>query len=99
MYFCPLSLFLFSVLFQPKKDLVYGSTVGYTPLFIVLSSQESMANTFEFVPALKTSLWTIWISYSVLGGLALLIFQQNGPVPDNIMKELPESSPAQEPLL
>ncbi|CAM9760635.1 unnamed protein product [Ectocarpus fasciculatus] len=56
-------------------------------------------NTEEFIDALKTSLWIIWSSYSVLGGVALLIYQQNGPVSDNIMSQLPSDSPAQEPLL
>lgn len=58
-----------------------------------------MENTDEFIPALKTSLWIIWGSYSVLGGTALLIYQQVGPVPDNIMARLPSGSAAQEPLL
>lgn len=62
-------------------------------------TQESMANTDEFIGALKTSLWIIWSSYSVLGGVALLIYQQDGPVSDNIMSQLPSDSPAQEPLL
>lgn len=38
-------------------------------------------------------------SYSVLGGAALLVYQQQGPVSDNIMAELPSGSAAQEPLL
>lgn len=58
-----------------------------------------MANTDHFIGALKTSLWIIWGSYSVLGGTALLIYQQAGPVSDNIMSQLPSSSAAQEPLL
>lgn len=58
-----------------------------------------MADTEEFVGALKTSLWFIWFSYSVLGGIALLIYQQNGAVSDNIMEELPPGSAAEEPLL
>eukprot|EP00903_Cladosiphon_okamuranus_P009273 g8848.t1 len=71
----------------------YGATI------IIPEIQESMANPQEFTGALKTSLWTIWGSYSVLGGIALLIYQQEGPVPDNIMARLPSGSPAQEPLL
>ena len=58
-----------------------------------------MAKTEEFVDSLKTSLWIIWASYSVLGGAALLIYQQKGPVRDNIMEELPKGSLAEEPLL
>lgn len=58
-----------------------------------------MANTNEFVDSLKTSLWIIWASYSVLGGVALLIYQQKGPVGDNIMEELPDGSLAEEPVL
>ncbi|CAM9995569.1 unnamed protein product [Ectocarpus sp. 4 AP-2014] len=71
----------------------YGATI------IIPEIQESMANTEEFIGALKTSLWIIWSSYSVLGGVALLIYQQHGPVSDNIMSQLPGDSPAQEPLL
>lgn len=58
-----------------------------------------MADTNEFVGALSTSLWIIWVSYSFLGGVALLIYQQNGAVTDNIMEELPGNSAAEEPLL
>lgn len=58
-----------------------------------------MAHTEHFIGALKTSLWFIWGSYSVLGGTALLIYQQQGPVSDNIMAQLPHASAAQEPLL
>lgn len=58
-----------------------------------------MANTDEFTSALQISLWIIWGSYSVLGGAALLIYQQVGPVSDNIMAQLPSGSAAQEPLL
>lgn len=65
----------------------------------LLNSQESMANTDDFIGALKISLWAIWGSYSVLGGVALLIYQQAGPVSDNIMAQLPAASVVQEPLL
>lgn len=61
--------------------------------------QESMADTNEFVDSLKTSLWIIWVSYSILGGIALLIYQQAGAVSDNIMEELPGGTAAEEPLL
>eukprot|EP00752_Nemacystus_decipiens_P016397 g14657.t1 len=71
----------------------YGATI------IIPEIQESMANPQEFTGALKTSLWIIWGSYSVLGGTALLIYQQRGPVSDNIMSQLPSDSAAQEPLL
>lgn len=71
----------------------YGATI------IILEIQESMVKTEEFIDALKTSLWFIWVSYSVLGGAALLIYQQKGPVGDNIMEELPTGSLAEEPLL
>lgn len=57
-----------------------------------------MANTDEFVPALKTSLWIIWTSYVFLGGLAVLIYQQAGPVSDNVMEDLNGGEAAQEPL-
>ncbi|CAN0035383.1 unnamed protein product [Laminaria digitata] len=60
---------------------------------------ESMVKTEEFVDSLKTSLWIIWASYSVLGGAALLIYQQEGPVSDNIMEEMPKDSLAEEPVL
>lgn len=57
-----------------------------------------MADTTEFVGALKTCMWIIWTSYSILGGIALLIYQQHGTVNDNIMEELPGGSAAEEPL-
>lgn len=60
--------------------------------------QESMANTDEFVPTLSTSLWIIWVAYALLGGLTVLIYQQAGPVSDNVMEDLRGGEAAQEPL-
>lgn len=68
------------------------------PTYLPTHCQESMANTDEFVPTLKTSLWIIWAAYAFLGGLTVLIYQQAGPVSDNVMEDLRGGEAAQEPL-
>lgn len=65
----------------------------------IKNEQESMADTSEFIDSLKTSLWVIWAGYSIFGGASLLVFQQHGPVGDNIMTQLPGHTAALEPLL
>lgn len=57
-----------------------------------------MADPGEFVDSLKISLWIIWASYSILGGITVLIYQQAGKVSPNVMEDLRGGEAAQEPL-